>query len=204
MKGKPSKAERRRQRQEERAQECREKSTRLVANLPDLGVKKIKVATIPHLSLKVVRSQENPARDKSIYSPSVDEFSNECSLTWCTTHSDLAGKWSWHEQRLWTKEEWEGQILPSFQGLENSRWSEILFEQTTPAKHGKTASRNHYQELSTLLEEAQHRWMEIGLEEYDTAFRFRFGATIRAWGIKMGGHFYLVWWERYHRIYPVG
>jgi uncharacterized phage-associated protein len=59
------------------------------------------------------------------------------------------------------------------------------------------------QELITLVKEAQNRWIEIGLEEYDTAFRFRFANTVRAWGVRLEGHFYLVWWERHHKIYPV-
>lgn len=95
------------------------------------------------------------------------------------------------------------QILPNFSLLEKSTWSEILFEQKTPAKGDKSRSKHHFQLLTTLVQEAQDRWIEIGLEEYDTAFRFRFANTIRAWGIKLQGHFYLVWWERYHKIYPV-
>ena len=116
--------------------------------------------------------------------------------------SDVEGVWSWGEPRAWTEDEWETQILRNFAELERLTWSEILFQQKTVAKGNKSVSKHHFQEIWTLVEEAQERWLEIGLEEYDTAFRFRFANTIRAWGIKLQGHFYLVWWERYHRIYP--
>jgi hypothetical protein len=202
MKDKPSKAERRQQRQEKKAQVDRVKSVKFSAGLDDLAVKAVKIAPIPELALKTVKIQEKPKRSKSLYFPSEASFSNTCSLTWCTTVSDVEGEWSWREQRAWTEEEWQTQILPSFSALEKSTWSELLFEQKTPARGGRAVPKHHTQELMTVVQEAQERWIEIGLEEYDTAFRFRFANTIRAWGIKLEGHFYLVWWERHHKIYP--
>jgi len=203
MTDKPSKAERRQQRQEEKAQARKAKSVRFSSSVENLAIKTVKIAPIPELSLKAVKVQEEPSRKKSLYLPSEELFSITCNLTWCTTVSDLDGKWSWQEQRCWTGEEWQTQILPNFSLLEKSTWSEILFEQKTPAKGGKSVPKHHPQELTTLVQEAQDRWIEVGLEEYDTAFRFRFANTIRAWGIKLQGHFYLVWWERHHKIYPV-
>jgi len=203
MTDKPSKAERRQQRQEEKAQARKAKSVRFSSSVENLAIKTVKIAPIPELSLKAVKVQEEPSRKKSLYLPSEELFSITCNLTWCTTVSDLDGKWSWQEQRCWTGKEWQTQILPNFSLLEKSTWSEILFEQKAPAKGGKSVPKHHPQELTTLVQEAQDRWIEVGLEEYDTAFRFRFANTIRAWGIKLQGHFYLVWWERYHKIYPV-
>ena len=203
MTDKPSKAERRQQRQKEKAQAREAKSVRFSSSVESSAIKTVKIAPIPELFLKVVKVQEEPNRNKSLYLPSEESFSITCNLTWCTTMSDLEGEWSWQEQRCWTEEEWQTQILSNFSFLEKSTWSEILFEQKTPAKGGKSVPKHHNQELTTLVQEAQDRWIEIGLEEYDTAFRFRFANTIRAWGIKLQGHFYLVWWERYHKIYPV-
>ncbi|MFN7716465.1 MAG: hypothetical protein ACK5QS_13435 [Pseudanabaenaceae cyanobacterium] len=202
MTDKLSKAEKRKQRQEEKAQARKAKSVKFSSSAEDAVVKTVKIAPIPELSLKVVKVQEIPSRNKSLYLPSEESFTITCNLTWCTTVSDLQGKWSWQEPRCWTEEEWETQIHYHFSLLEKLTWSEIL-EQKTPAKHGKSLRKNHHQELSSLVQEAQGRWIEIGLEEYDTAFRFRVASTIRAWGIKLQGHFYLVWWERYHKIYPV-
>ncbi|NER20972.1 MAG: hypothetical protein F6J96_09720 [Symploca sp. SIO1C2] len=203
MTDKLSKAEKRRRRQEEKAQARKAKSVKLSSNAENLGTKTVKIAPIPELNVKTVKVQEEPSRAKSVYITSEETFSNACNLTWCTTMSDLEGEWSWQEQRCWTEEEWQTQILPNFSLLEKSTWSEILFEQKTPAKGNKSVPKHHHQELTTLIQEAQDRWIEIGLEEYDTAFRFRFTGTIRAWGIKLQGHFYLIWWERYHKIYPV-
>ena len=203
MTDKLSKAEKRRLRQEERAQAQKAKSVKFSSSVENLVTKTVKIAPIPELNLKIVKVQEQPSRTKSVYIPSEEVFSIACNLTWCTTRSDLEGEWSWQEQRRWTEEEWQTQILQNFSFLEKLTWSEILFEQKTPAKGDKSVPKHHPQELSTLVKEAQNRWIEIGLEEYDTAFRFRFTGTIRAWGIKLQGHFYLIWWERYHKIYPV-
>lgn len=179
MTDKPSKAERRQQRQKEKAQAREAKSVRLSSSVEGSAIKTVKIAPIPELSLKVVKVQEEPSRSKSLYLSSEELFSITCNLTWCTTVSDLDGEWSWQEQRCWTEEEWQTQILPNFSFLEKSTWSEILFEQKTPAKHGKSVPKHHHQELTTLVQDAQDRWIEIGLEEYDTAFRFRFANTIR-------------------------
>jgi hypothetical protein len=187
-----SKAEKRKLRQEKKTQAQQEKSVKFSSTIENLAVKAVKISLIPELSLKNVKIQEQPQRSKSVYIPGEEKFSNACHLTWCTTISDLEGEWSWKEQRCWSEGEWQNQILQNFSLLEQSTWSEILFEQKTPAKGGRHVSKNHHQELITLTEEAQNRWIEIGLEEYDTAFRFRFTGTVRAWGIKLQGHFYLI------------
>lgn len=203
MTDKFSKAQKRRLRQEEKAQAQKEKAVKLLYGVENLATKTVKIAPIPELDLKIVKVQKQPDRTKSVYIPSEEKFSLDCNLTWCITISDLEGEWSWKEQRRWTEEEWTTQIFHNFSSLEKSTWSEILYEHKTPAKGGKMVPKHHSQELNTLVKEAQTRWIEIGLEEYDTAFRFRFTGTIRAWGIKLQGHFYLIWWERYHEIYPV-
>jgi len=204
MTDKPSsKAEKRRQRQEEKAQARKAKSVKFSSSMESLATKTVKIAPIPEIASKVVKVQEQPSRNKSIYLPNEEAFSITCNLTWYVEISDTEGEWSWQEQRRWTEEEWQTQILSNFSLLEKSTWSEILFEQKTPAKGDRSVPKHHHQELTTLRLEAQNRWIEIGLEEYDTAFRFRFANTVRAWGVKLQGHFYLVWWERHHKIYPV-
>jgi hypothetical protein len=198
-----SRAEKRKQKQEGKAKKRKAKSVKFSSSMENLVTKTVKIAPIPELDLKVVKVQEQPIRNKFVYLPNEEAFSMACHLTWCTTISDSEGEWSWREQRSWTEEEWQTQILPNLSSLEKSTWSEILFVQKTPAKCGKSVPKHHGQELTTLVLEAQNRWIEIGLEEYDTAFRFRFANTVRAWGVKLQGHFYLVWWERHHKIYPV-
>jgi hypothetical protein len=199
-----SKAEERKLRKGKKDEARKEKLVKFSSTTGNLAAKTVKIAPIPELASKTLKIHEAPTQSKSIYVPDENTFPiTECNLTWCTSHSDLDGEWSWREQRQWTEDEWKRKIYPSFSSLEKSTWHEILHEQKVSAKGGKRVPKNHQQEISTLLNEAKDRWISIGLEEYDTAFRFRFTGTIRAWGIKLGGHFYLVWWERKHKIYPV-
>lgn len=118
-------------------------------------------------------------------------------MTWCARKADLEGSWSWGEQRQWTEAEWESEIFPGLNSHEGALWREI---------QGQTSGEGHYMhhdhDVAELCNEAMDRWLALELEEFDTVFRFRFGNTKRAWGIELQGHFYLVWWERYHRIYP--
>jgi hypothetical protein len=202
MKDKPSKAEKRVQRQIEKAQSAKGKSVKFPSGEGSLGAKTVRIAPIPDIVLKNVQYQKQADTEKVVYIPNESAFSTACNLTWCKTKADRAGAWSWKEQRAWTEKEWETQILPNFKDLEKLAWSEILFEQKTSAKGQKRVPKHHKQEISSLVKEAQDRWIEIGLEQYDTVFRFRFGGTTRAWGVKLQGHFYLIWWERYHNIYP--
>jgi hypothetical protein len=118
-------------------------------------------------------------------------------VTWCITNSDVEGKWSWHEPRRWTVDEWAGVIDPKFQEFSQKTWAEID-KLTSGAQH----KMHHEQEISTLIKQARRRWRKLGLEEFETAFRFRLGGTRRAWGYIVQSHFFFVWWEREHNIYP--
>lgn len=118
-------------------------------------------------------------------------------VTWCITNSDVEGKWSWHEPRQWTVDEWAGVIDPKFQEFSQKTWAEID-KLTSGAQH----KMHHEQEISTLIKQARRRWRKLGLEEFETAFRFRLGGTRRAWGYIVQSHFFFVWWEREHNIYP--
>lgn len=199
-----TKAEKRELRQAEKADSRKVKAVKFATSIEPRDVKQLKIAEIEGLGEKVVKTSINPAQQKSVYIPTQAELTPDCNLTWCVTHADVEGEWSWNEGRAWTDEEWTGDISPAFKTLERSTWHELQHVHKVPAKGGRRVARNHFQEISSLVDEAQHRWMTRGLEEYDTAFRFRFGGTVRAWGIKLSGHFYLVWWERRHKIYPVG
>jgi hypothetical protein len=119
-------------------------------------------------------------------------------MTWCTTQSDLEGIWSWGEPRAWSQDEWETEINPKFREYEKQKWAEI------DAHNSGTGHKMHHeQEVHTLTKEAQERWIEKNLEQFETAFRFRLGGKKRAWGYRLQAHFHLVWWERNHKIYPL-
>jgi hypothetical protein len=199
-----TKAEKRELRQADKSAVRQAKAVKFAASIEPSEVKQIKIAPIEGLGDKAVKTAITPRQEKSVFIPNQQELTKDCNLTWCTTHADIEGTWSWKETRAWSDEEWANHVHPTFKGLEKSTWYELEHVHKVPAKGGRHVPKNHSQEVSTLVDEAKNRWVERGLEEYDTAFRFRFGGTIRAWGIKLSGHFYLVWWERYHQIYPVG
>lgn len=198
-----SKSQKREQRQAEKVIAQQEKSVKFKETALPNKIKQIKIAEILSLGGKVVKTHEFPAQDKCVYISNQETLTLDCCLTWCTTHSDIDGNWSWNESRAWTDDEWLNDIKPNFNALERNTWQELLHEHKVPARGGKHVPKNHPQEIHTLVTEAQSRWLELGLDQYDTAFRFRFGGTVRAWGIKLHGHFYLVWWERHHKVYPV-
>ena len=120
-------------------------------------------------------------------------------MTWCARIADQNDQWSWGESRNWTSNEWTEQISKHLNSLEGQDWSEIQ-AMTSDNMH----LMHHDHDIGDLCDEAIERWIERDLEQFDTLFRFRLGNKKRAWGVELQGHFFLVWYERDHRIYPVG
>lgn len=118
-------------------------------------------------------------------------------MTWCARLADLEEHWSWGEARGWTDTEWKLEILSGLDSLEQLDWSEI---QRMNSDTGHLMHHDH--DISTLCDEAVARWLELEYDQFDTVFRFRLGNLKRAWGIEVQGHFYLIWYERHHKIYP--
>ena len=126
----------------------------------------------------------------------------DTKMSWCTAITDIEDEWSWGEHRHWSDEEWEGEILREMVSLSELTWSEIARMETGEGKKRKRRKRHHSQQVSSITQEAQKRWNELDLNQFDTAYRFRLGGTKRIWGIQYGSHFYMVWYERNHLIYP--
>lgn len=117
-------------------------------------------------------------------------------VQWEYSVADKADKWSWGENREWSEAEWEGIIKPGFQEFCRYTWKEI----STQSANGHR--RHHDHEVSDLTKEAQERWRFLKLEHHDTAFRFRLGGQqTRAWGYVLEAKFFLIWYERNHKIY---
>jgi hypothetical protein len=148
--------------------------------------KKVRLLERPQTIKKLPRQQENP--------DSIMQYNME----WCDNQADLEGTWSWRQNRQWSKQDWEDIIKPSVDVLSNPTWADI-YAQTTGLGHRK----HHDMEVSQICNEAQKRWQDIGLEEYDTVFRFRFSSNQRLWGYKIVHKFKIVWWDPYHKIYPI-
>ncbi|EGU47544.1 hypothetical protein NTE12_005079 [Vibrio harveyi] len=119
-------------------------------------------------------------------------------MTWCARIADLKDEWSWGESRHWSDDEWANQISKGLNSLEGLDWSELQ-AMTSDSMH----LMHHDHDISDLRDEAVARWLELNLEQFDSPFRFRLGNKKRAWGVELQGHFYLVWYERDHQIYPV-
>lgn len=146
-----------------------------------------RINTVPELS-KTARSIQNPT---SIYS---------LPMEWCPLRSDREGSWSWGQERAWAEDEWTATIEPALVELAKLTWSEIVAQMTG----GKNRHKKHHDmDVGVIADEALTRWIEHGLEEYDTAFRFRLGNKPRLWGFRTGAKFNIVWWDPNHMIYPV-
>lgn len=129
----------------------------------------------------------------------------DSEMTWCSSIADIEDSWTWGEERRWSDPEWNNEILRELGALRGSTWAEIARLETGEGKRGKKRRKRHHpQEICSVNAEAQTRWKEIGLEQFDTAYRFRLGGTKRVWGVQYRSHFYLVWYERHHLIYPMG
>lgn len=146
----------------------------------------------PHLAREAALTAEKAPK-------SIKDGSRFCSrVSWCIEKADRTDDWSWGEAREWSQEEWLSIIHPTFKQFEQLTWQEVdQFSSDTGHK------MHHGHEVGDLIAEAQDRWRELNLEEYDSVFRFRLGGQKRrAWGFIVQAHFHFVWWDREHSIYP--
>lgn len=116
-------------------------------------------------------------------------------MTWCHSRSDCEGQWNWGEPRSWATDEWDDEIEAPLNSLSASTWAEI----STMISNGHF--KHHSQSIESICKEAQDRWLVVA-SDIEDAFRFRLnGAKKRAWGYRLGAHFFLIWYERQHKIY---
>lgn len=115
---------------------------------------------------------------------------NEIQVKIDCSVADTVGRWSWGDSRLWDEKE----IQEFKKSIETQTWGEAF-----------GTNIHHYQEVASFCKEAQVRWIQIGLEEYETAFRFRLAGKVRLWGyIDTAAYvFRAIWLDRKHQIYPV-
>lgn len=119
-------------------------------------------------------------------------------VTWDNANADRKDEWSWGELRDWADQEWHEIILPALTEFAGLTWAEV-----DRIASGSGHKMHHSHEIGDLIKEAQQRWIELDLEQYDTVFRFRLGGTRRLWGFVVHSRFQLIWWDRHHSIYPV-
>lgn len=103
-------------------------------------------------------------------------------------------KWGFvHADDLYTS------VICKLKDFEGMTWNEILKASGAKA-HG---NNSHYENVAELIPEAQKRWKELKLEEYDQAFSLRLTNLHRLYGILQDGVFRVVWFDQKHEIYPV-
>jgi len=163
-----------------------EKRARLLAR-PEQERREPRIENVP-AAAKEARASENPT---SIYG---------LQMEWCPLRSDCDGAWSWGQERKWPDKDWEDTIGPALSDLAKLTWGEIVSQTTGGNERHK---KHHDMDVTVIADEALARWIERGLEEYDTAFRFRLGNKPRLWGFRTASKFNIVWWDPEHKIYPV-
>jgi len=123
-----------------------------------------------------------------------------CFVDYCCDLEDREGFWSWGESRDWESLEWKEIIGPFLSGCKNKTWAEVEKESTGGKKR-------HYKHRSydtgLIINEAYARLGELKLDDMDKIFRFRLDGKKRLYGFVIGHMFYLVWYDRLHKIYPV-
>lgn len=185
---KPSKSESRIERQNRKALKDKEKSARLSSSIE-----------IPQ---KYIRTTEMPAFEKTPRSVDPDNY-KDTMFSWSENNADRDDAWSWGENRDWSQEEFDDDIKSHLDSLNNLAWHEV--ETLTYNGAGKYRKRlNKYQNVESLCDEALGRWIdELEMADFEETFRLRSGSDRRIWGVRISHHFYLIWYERNHKICPV-
>ena len=164
--------------------------------------KKVRLAKNVEVSSKLIRVTEKPDLTKIPRSVDADNYKNHY-FSWCVSEADLEGVWSWGEVRKWEEEEYLNTIEPHFQALDNNSWQEVE-TQTYNGASNQRKNLNKYQRLNSICEEAQQRWQDIEIiSQFEVLFRLRLGTSRRIWGVRVQHHFFIVWYERHHQIYPL-
>lgn len=121
-------------------------------------------------------------------------------MEWNSDNADVEGSWPWGRIRQWADHDWHGLIYPNLCSFQDLTWSQILDQRTGRRNRHK---KHHDMDVCTIRVEAVDRWLDLGLEEYDTIFRFRLLRKARLWGYRNGSKFFLIWWDEFHEIYPL-
>jgi len=181
------------------------KDARLQRNLEKLSNIKSKNARLCEsieIKDKHIRSQAPPDLTKLPRSTSPDNYKNYY-FSWSDTHSDVDGCWGWNEPRQWSDEEYTQTIKPNMDSYNNDSWNDVE-NKTYSGRQKYRSLLNKYQSVDSLCDEAQKRWVNLELlSQFEELFRFRLGSYKRIWGIRIQYHFYMVWYERCHKICPI-
>lgn len=163
--------------------------------------KSARLSSSTKINDRIIRSHYKPDITKTPRSPETDNY-KKYQFSWCHTRSDTHGYWQWGEPRQWNDEEFLQTIEPHMVAHRQDSWTDV--ESKTYSGHHKFRKLlNKYQPLCSLCKEAQKRWLELEfLSQFEELFRLRLGTNKRIWGIRIQHHFFMVWYERDHKICP--
>lgn len=181
------------------------KELRLQKKLEKLTKKKeksVRLSSGIEIQDKYIRSPTKPKLEKKPRSSSAENYKNYY-FTWCQTHSDTYGTWSWGENREWSDAEFLQTIQPHLDAHNNDSWNDVESKDYN-GRGGYRKLLNKYQPLDSICDDAQLRWCDLEiLSEFEELFRLRLGSNRRIWGVRIQHHFYMVWYERNHQICPI-
>lgn len=90
-------------------------------------------------------------------------------------------------------------VISKLKDYEGMTWGEII-QASGGRSHG---NNNHFENVSDLIPEAQQRWRDLKLDEYDRVFSLRLTSEQRLYGILENGVLKIVWFDQNHEIYSV-
>lgn len=163
--------------------------------------KSARLSSSTKINDRIIRSHHKPDITKIPRLPKTDNY-KLYQFSWCHTRSDTQGCWQWGEPRQWNDEEFQQTIEPHMVAHRQGSWSDVE-SKTYSGRHNFRKLLNKYQPLCSLCKEAQKRWLELEfLSQFEELFRLRLGTDKRIWGIRIQHHFFMVWYERNHKICP--
>lgn len=165
-------------------------------------VKNARLSSSVKIEDKFIRCTHLPDLKKSPRSVDPNNYKKNY-FSWCHSQSDIIGTWEWNEQRQWSNNEYSNEIEPHMNFHNNDSWAIVELKDYN-GKGGYRKLLNKYQTLDSLCKEAQDRWSTLEfMSQFDELFRLRLGTHKRIWGIRIEHHFFMVWYERHHKICPI-
>ena len=175
---------------------------RKIKKLVKENEKKVRLSSSVIIKDKYIRANFKPKLSKTPRVTSPNTYKNYY-FSWSDSKADREGLWSWNEQRQWTDIEYSNTIKLHMDSYINNAWDDVEIK-TYNGKDGHRKPLNKYQPLSSICKEARKRWMNLKpWAQFEELFRLRLGSNKRVWGIRIEHHFFLVWYERNHKICPV-
>lgn len=91
-------------------------------------------------------------------------------------------------------------LLEVLEDLAGKTWREVKAMRTNSKRN--TRQLHHHQSIDSIHADAQQRLRELELD-VESVFRLRHGNLVRVWGYVQAGTFYLLWFDRHHKVCPV-